>query len=158
MQGIDILNSICVKCDWINHILGGGATRAKTGIDQIHKVGDINTTVERNTYYTGISKLDIPASYLAFLSNLLTDSDFKIWHKWNKSSFHSNAIKLKRLFLSSPYVRDWEMDEARHHHHQEPDQHYCHVNGARQHPASLQKDYNKHYGQSFTERFECFLY
>lgn len=94
----------------------------------------------------------------AFLSNLLTDSDFKIWHKWNKSSFHSNAIKLKRLFLSSPYVRDWEMDEARHHHHQEPDQHYCHVNGARQHPASLQKDYNKHYGQSFTERFECFLY
>jgi len=67
MQGIDILNSICVKCDWINHILGGGATRAKTGIDQIHKVGDINTTVERNTYYTGISKLDIPASYLELL-------------------------------------------------------------------------------------------
>lgn len=156
--GIDILNSICVNFDWINHILGWEQDQ-KQGYTKFTKLVTWILLWKKYIVHRCFKARYSSLSWTtAFLFNWLTNLVFKIWLKWNKKSFHSNAIKLKWLFfvfciLSAieRWMRHW------HHHHQESDQHYCQVNRPRQHPASLWKDYNKRCGQSFTERFEGFV-
>lgn len=103
--GIDILNSICVNFDWINHILGWEQEQ-KQGYTKFTKLVTWILLWKKYIVHRCFKARYSSLSWTtAFLFNWLTNLVFKIWLKWNKKSFHSNAIKLKWLFLSSAFCQ-----------------------------------------------------